>query len=324
MADSASMPSLDSTIGLLLLTGLFSMGLWGASVVQLYYYIEKYWRLDKWHLQLYALFTWILDTVHQGILCHTVYILFVKHFADTSFLNHVPKNNQITVILQALVDTLVQVLFVTRIWYLSNKNVILTGINILLISALLTVNLIFCGKAFNFTNFGQLATLQGLIIALNTLITLVDTVIALTLVVLLRRQRSRCKATESVVKRLIMYSISTGLITGLWSLIGLAGAIALPTSNLDAFVDLVLPRLYVNCMLASLNARENLRSELASGSARGNTIQLSTFDTIARTVESTPVASDNSIKVNGTVDSLQDVEDYYPSGYPTKRAATDL
>ncbi|KAL5536480.1 hypothetical protein ACEPAF_302 [Sanghuangporus sanghuang] len=252
MSTPTEAPSLDVTIGLLLLAGLLSMAAWGASAVQLYFYVEKYSKSDKRRLQAY-------------------------HFADVSYLNHIPENSAIEAVLQALIDTLVQSLFLVRIWHLSDKSIILTGTNAVLILALLAVNLTFFAKAVHFTVFTQNASIQGLVTALNSMIAFVDMTIALTLVILLQRRRSRYKSTDSVVKRLMMYSISTGMITGVWSLIGIAGVIALPKSNLDVFVDLIIPRLYINCMLFSLNTRASLRDELADGSARGKSIQLSTF-----------------------------------------------
>ncbi|EJC99900.1 uncharacterized protein FOMMEDRAFT_136449 [Fomitiporia mediterranea MF3/22] len=289
MSSSPEVPSLDATIGLLILAGL----LWGTSAVQLYYYIEEYVTTDKWQLQAYVIFIWALDTVHQGILCRMIYVLFVKHFADVSSLNHIPENTSSVVVLQAVVDTLVQILFVVRIWHLSNKSVVLTGLNALLIAALLSINLVFFGKSYGFSSFEQLASIQNIITALNSLITVVDSVIAITLVILLQRRRSAYKSTDSVVKRLIMYSISTGLITGIWSIIGLVGVVAMPKSNLDVFVDLVLPRLYVNCMFASLNSRASLRNELSDGSARGKSIHLTTFEANIRTDETVTLANEN-------------------------------
>ena len=69
-----------------------------------------------------------------------------------------------------------------------------------------------------------------------------DTLIAAVLITLLMKHRSEFKKTNSIIYRLIMYTLGTGLVTGIWMTIGLIGSIAMPNSCLYILVEIVASR----------------------------------------------------------------------------------
>ncbi|KAL5530979.1 hypothetical protein ACEPAG_3855 [Sanghuangporus baumii] len=250
---------LDSTFGCLYLSVAFSMGLWGAGCVQMYFYYEKYSKTDKWQLQLYIFLVWAVDTVHEALLIQSLYIYLVKEFGNLLFLAH-PQHTLIDeIIFAGLVDTMVQIVFIVRVWYLSNKNHLLTGFLVIIVLAQLGVTLSYFGQVYHFTNAAQLLGALNTERAMNALVVVADTLIAVVLIYLLWNRRSGIRKTDSIIKRLVIYTIGTGLVTSLWGIIGLAGAQVLPSSFIYLLVDLVMPKLYFNCMLASLNARSSIR-----------------------------------------------------------------
>ncbi|KAK1229741.1 hypothetical protein PQX77_007185, partial [Marasmius sp. AFHP31] len=95
-----------------------------------------------------------------------------------------------------------------------------------------------------------------------------DFLIAVTLVILLTRA-SRTMLTaraKSRVERGMMICVETGLITGLGALVELAFYFAFKQSFLHFILFYILPKLYSNCMLATLNARLALPGRTFRGS----------------------------------------------------------
>ena len=80
-----------------------------------------------------------------------------------------------------------------------------------------------------------------------------DTVIAITLVVLLLRRKSESpfSKTSTMIHRIMAFCIGTGLITGAFGLIGLVLSITLPSNLGYMGIGEIMPKLYLNCMLTS-------------------------------------------------------------------------
>lgn len=95
---------------------------------------------------------------------------------------------------------------------------------------------------FNLTSFAELPKILNTERALNVVVLFTDTFIAVVLIFLLWKLRSGTKKTDTVVKRLVIYTISTGLVTSLWAIIALIGTEVKPDSFIYVLVDLVFPK----------------------------------------------------------------------------------
>ncbi|KAL5514473.1 hypothetical protein ACEPAG_2561 [Sanghuangporus baumii] len=262
MASTGIVPpsQLDSTYGCLYLATIFSSTLWGIGCLQLYLYYEKYWATDQRWLKVYLCLIWALDTAHQIILLIWTYEVFVKGIVDSAFYIRFPKTASNTGILAALVDVMVQIIFVRRAWYLNNKRFMLAGLLFIAVLGQFAMNVVYYGLIYNSNHLDQLAKYLDMIIALNAVIAFTDTLLASVLIWLLRKSRCGIRRTDSIINRLVLYTIGSGLVTSLWMIVALVGIGAAPHSLLYALADLVLPKLYFNCVLASLNARLSLRT----------------------------------------------------------------
>ena len=124
----------------------------------------------------------------------------------------------------------------------SNKNHLLTGFLITVVLAQLGVTLTYFGQVYHFTNSVQLLTVLNTERAMNALVVVADTLIAATLIYLLWNHRSGIRRTDSIIKRLVVYTIGTGLVTSLWGVIGIVGAQVMPSSFIYLLVALVMPK----------------------------------------------------------------------------------
>ncbi|KAL5514860.1 hypothetical protein ACEPAG_2176 [Sanghuangporus baumii] len=249
---------LDGTFGCLLLAGF----LWSVGCLQLFFFYENPSRVDRLCEKLYVFLIWVLDTVHQALILKTLYVYFVREFGNFQYLNHLQRSLIDIAILTAVIDAMVQIIFVRRAWHLSEKNRILAVALIAAVLGQVAVTLVYFGQVFNLT---QLTQLQNVFITeriTNAIVFFTDIFIVIVLVYLLWRHRTDSKRGDTVVKRLIKYTISTGLITGIWGLLSLIFVEALPNTFVYLIADLTIPKLYINCMLTLLNARSNLQRTL--------------------------------------------------------------
>jgi len=197
-------------------------------------------------------------------------------------LEDLPWSLKSSVIIHLVSDTTVRLFFIRGVWFLGNKNVAVTGVLSLLtiLSAVFVIMLE--AKTFALNNVTALLSSNWEIYTSLSLVTCTDLLIASALCFYLYRSRhSGYKATNSILARLCLYAISTGLLTSFWSLASLTAFAKDPDSFLYLAFYLPQSKLYVNAFLASLNARGALREKVAStgvaASPSQNIVGLSTM-----------------------------------------------
>ncbi|KJA22397.1 hypothetical protein HYPSUDRAFT_656476 [Hypholoma sublateritium FD-334 SS-4] len=90
---------------------------------------------------------------------------------------------------------------------------------------------------------------------------LVDSLIAVSLCILLVRNRTGFKQTDSVVSRLMLFTINTGLLTSIAAVACFVTYAIWPQRFIFMGIYFALSKLYANSLLASLNARNVLRGQ---------------------------------------------------------------
>ncbi|KAF4622251.1 hypothetical protein D9613_009608 [Agrocybe pediades] len=87
-----------------------------------------------------------------------------------------------------------------------------------------------------------------------------DTIIAASLCTLLLKSRTGLKRTDSIITLLMAFSINTGLLTSICAIACLVTYAIWPQRFVFMGIFFALSKLYVNSLLASLNARTAFRS----------------------------------------------------------------
>lgn len=93
----------------------------------------------------------------------------------------------------------------------------------------------FYGVAGGFTEFAQLLPHTRFMHAINSLMAISDAAIALVLSFLLHQSRSGFRHTETMINRLIIFTINTGVLTGICAVMTLICNIAFP----DTFIYMI-------------------------------------------------------------------------------------
>jgi len=93
-----------------------------------------------------------------------------------------------------------------------------------------------------------------------------DILITVSLVMSLSRRKTGFSGTDSVIDKIIRMTIQTGMLTALFSILDVVCFMVLPHAAVNFIWDLALSKLYTNCLMSTLNARQGLNG-LSSSNA---------------------------------------------------------
>jgi hypothetical protein len=100
--------------------------LYGCTCVLTWYYYTHY-PSDRWYIKLLVASIFVSDTGHQVLITHLVYTYLVTYFGDWAELNNVV-SLVIEVFFNGFTAFVVQSFLAMRVYRLSNKNVLVTGL----------------------------------------------------------------------------------------------------------------------------------------------------------------------------------------------------
>ncbi|KAF7336228.1 hypothetical protein MVEN_02170700 [Mycena venus] len=89
-----------------------------------------------------------------------------------------------------------------------------------------------------------------------------DLCIALTLAVALRSKKTGFAVTDTVVDKIIRMTVQTGMLTALFSILDVICFLTLQGVTVNFIWNIPLSKLYSNCLLSTLNARQHLNHNM--------------------------------------------------------------
>ncbi|KAI0069201.1 hypothetical protein BV25DRAFT_1818183 [Artomyces pyxidatus] len=291
---------------------VLSAALWGVTFLQTWYYYREY-PSDPWHFKLLVGSVFMLDTLHQIFISHTIYLYLVTNYFNPPFLGEVTWSILAEVLVAGLVALIVQSFFISRIYTLSKKNMFLTGgVAVLVVAQFMTV-LVYCSKAFRMTTYVEIATIKGWSMSINATTAASDLAIALVLCGLLHNSRTGFRRSDTMINKLILFTVNTGVLTSVDAICSLATIAALPNSFVYICFFFALGRLYANSLLATLNARASLRSpseDASSISLTGMPRQNnSSTNALGTSLQSRGITNNIAIKIDTTKEFNRDISD---------------
>ncbi|EGO01615.1 hypothetical protein SERLA73DRAFT_85396 [Serpula lacrymans var. lacrymans S7.3] len=305
------MAALDNTFGAALIGVVVSATLYGVTCVQTWYYFGQYPN-DTWYIKLLVAAVLVSDTIHQILISHTIYTYLVTNFGDPAALGDLVWSLIVEVLFNGFTALMVQSFLAMRIWRLSGKSWIATGAVMILVFGEFGCVLAYVGKALELETFAQLGTLKDLSMTVNAVAAAGDVLIAAILCTLLQNSRTGFRRSDTIINKLILFSINTGLLTSICAVASLISITAAPTTFIYIAFYFCLGRLYCNSLLATLNARKGIRGE-----SRGEDVSLSlqglpkTSNTMLTSSHSkvgsaARVPNNISIKIDTTHEYMQD------------------
>ncbi|KDR71513.1 hypothetical protein GALMADRAFT_253823 [Galerina marginata CBS 339.88] len=275
------MNELDSTLGAAFLGSLAASILYGVTSVQTFLYFQNtsgdggifqssifslwlsYAPLVKNVAEQTLLFR-VLDTIHMAFTAHGIYFYLVTNFGRFQVLLRPTWSLLAGVYLTNISDIMVRCFFAKRVSSLCGHRrpilrVVIPVLIILLAIAVFATGCAFASEAFILETFERLNEVSYLLYISFAIGVVADLLVAITLCVLLFNNRTGIKRTDSILTILMAFSINTGLLTSFCAMACLITYAIWPQGFIFMALYFALSKLYVNSLLASLNARNSLR-----------------------------------------------------------------
>ncbi|KAH9933575.1 uncharacterized protein BXZ73DRAFT_77201 [Epithele typhae] len=271
------LPSLDNTLGALLLGTFFGLILYGVVIHQAYRYFRLFpqdGRLIRAFLmrqgsissgcrtQVVAIM--FLETVHTITCMHASYWYTVTNYFQPTALLFAPWSIQFlrATALSQYVKTLVEF-----------SHSLISGVKLAngyVPSWLLRICLGF--KVPTWERYAHYAWLDSAGFGITTF---ADFIITASLIYTLRQCRTGFSglllSTDSTLDTIIIYSINTGLITGIFNTISFIFALVSPNNMIYEGVIIIATKMYANSLFAVLNSRRSLPLAMRSKPLAGTT-----------------------------------------------------
>ncbi|KAI0057369.1 hypothetical protein BV25DRAFT_1920217 [Artomyces pyxidatus] len=313
--------NMDNTLGILFDSVVISAVLYGAGIMQAWYYYRKYKGRDALSMKVLVALVMFFDTAQMGTLTACVYMYCVTHQGDPTIMEHLFSTLIIEVIFSNVIAILVQLFYIQRIYKLCMKHwyqVPVTAFTASLSLASFVTLMVYSAQGVKYSTFAELTKLKPISVACNILAAVTDIAISLCLVVLLHTSRSEVKRTNDMINRLMLFAFNTGLPTSVSALMACISVSwrkinVWPETFIYMFFFLLLGRFYTNSLLATLNSRDYIRkagqnsSESFSLSFRNNPQSTGTVHRMQANYPEDPIAI--RIDTVNHTDTEYDLED---------------
>ncbi|PIL34934.1 hypothetical protein GSI_02721 [Ganoderma sinense ZZ0214-1] len=263
-AEAALISALKEALSCLVLGTIFATCVYGVSILQVYIYFRKC-REDATHFAMrsFVAILFILDTISLALTVQVLYEYTVTDFGQPMLLLNVPRSLVFFQVISVLIACLVQLFFAHRIWALSKHNYLLVGSIFVLALCSFGPGLALSIRLWdhaNITYFAMLSTriLGGIASGLSVLC---DIIIVLALCYYLHSKRTGFKRTDTMIDHLIVYAINRGILTAICQTGHMVSIAAYPSHSYFFVFGLLESKLYINTLLATLNAQKAMRRE---------------------------------------------------------------
>ncbi|KAI0721766.1 hypothetical protein C8Q72DRAFT_77896 [Fomitopsis betulina] len=253
-AVASMLPSFNGTLGAGFLGHFVTAILYGITSLQAFTYFKHYFR-DPPLLRVLVLALWILDSVHVAFVTYTMYFYMILNFGKPAIVEQPVWSVWSMIIVSNVSNTIVRGIFGHRLWKLSRGSWLLPMIVAILSTCIICDGVYFASKGLQIDSFLGIAEFSWSLYFGLGFEVVNDFVITFAQYFYLRRFRTGVSTTDSVVSVLMLYCVNTGLLTSICALLCLITYATLPHLYLYFAFYFILSKLYVNSVLANLNAR---------------------------------------------------------------------
>ncbi|KAJ7207505.1 hypothetical protein GGX14DRAFT_698182 [Mycena pura] len=250
--------SLPSTLGAVLIGGLFASMLGGMVNLQSMLYYRSY-KKDPSPIKSLVLAVWLLDNLHTAFIWAALWIVLIQRYGNQDT-DHIPWCISLTVITTAVVTVLVHCFFAHRVFLLSKRNLFMTVPVLALTLLRLVAATVSTWEMLHYRSFLMFRTHALWIFTLGLSVSsVVDILITSLLVYLFRTNRTGTGRFNHIIDKLILYGVEAGSITCLGTILSMIFWIIPPHNLVFLGIHVVIGKLYANSLLATLNTRESTR-----------------------------------------------------------------
>ncbi|EMD36414.1 hypothetical protein CERSUDRAFT_115426 [Gelatoporia subvermispora B] len=250
--------TIQNTLGAFLIGVIIAAGLWGITIVQTHRYLRESDN-DPLAIKATVIFLWILKTLHQLLLVHGIYSYAIIDYGNPQALLIPTWSLLAAPVIAVTMDAIIRGLFCLRVWKL--------GHNWYMVAPIMAFSLIefvgsvvWGGLAGHIDNFDKFGKISAAFYIPTCAAICADILIASSQLLMLSNLRTGFKRTDNILRTLMLYVINTGLLTTVMTTLCLILFAAMPDTLVYAAVFHNLSGLLFNALLATYNARPELRT----------------------------------------------------------------
>ncbi|KAH9896845.1 hypothetical protein C8Q73DRAFT_687432 [Cubamyces lactineus] len=257
--------SLNETLGAAFVGDILAACLYGLTTLQTLTYFGRC-RKDSVVLKSLVILLWALDTLHLILVSHTVYSYTITNFGNVPALLKPTWSVIAQVFVTGVSDGIVRALYCYRIWMFSGRRWLLTTAIVIGTLATCGSSLAYAARGLQQSTFIELEKFSWLLYFSLSWAFLSDFLIAATMCTLLTKRRNGAlRKVDHAIRVLILYSINTGVLTTLCTLMALIAYAVSPHTFIYIGFYFLLPKLMLNSVLGALNARKTIREQMSGG-----------------------------------------------------------
>ncbi|KAG1755404.1 hypothetical protein EDB19DRAFT_1901621 [Suillus lakei] len=233
-------------IGPVVLGALVNACLFGCLIVQTYVYYANFAN-DHRAIKFTVAAVFASQIAHVICVSSSLWNVAVSAYDDPLRLQVFPWGADATILFTAITGVLVESSFAFRLWKLS-KSLSLPLLSLALCLVAKLASLLIAVKAFMMTNLATFAHDQNMLITLSLTSRVVcELILTMAIAWYLRKQRG----TTSVIDRLVLWTIETGLITSLIAVLVMSFFLAMKQNYIWVGLYAILASVNANSLLAS-------------------------------------------------------------------------
>ncbi|KAG1793217.1 hypothetical protein EV424DRAFT_376411 [Suillus variegatus] len=261
MSSSAqdAIPQLDlgNTFGALFIGVILAAVLFGLTNVQAFIYLQAHRNAGITFFKLVITWLWISDALHLALTIHCVYYYLVNNYANFGVLTEIVWSLKLQLVISALIVPMVHLLYVHRIWKISEgRSRVLPAMSLGMVLVLTSVVVIpLAWEQYRVKFFEDLAKAMWSTYLSLGAATFIDIIITSSLCYLLATSRTGFSCTDSFITKLVGYTVSTGCLTSIFSVSIIITCAVMPTTFIFIGLQFLVTKIYVNSFIALLNAR---------------------------------------------------------------------
>ncbi|KAJ7756416.1 hypothetical protein DFH07DRAFT_820489 [Mycena maculata] len=250
---------LAETYGVLLASVFLSCVLFGVVALQVFlYYTHK--GKDPILMRILPGFLITMEFIHQFLLCVAVYKILINNFGNEGVAILIVPELFIASFFQGVCATSAHLFYTYRIWKFSKGNWFVPCITIPLTCTQLGFTLANNALTLIHRDIAYLQTITWTVYATHSVNIFLDLFFVIAMVLLLSKEKHAFSQTQSMIRRLTMMVINTGLITTISTILTIIFVGVQPATFTYAFFNILVSPLYGNSVMANLNSREYVRA----------------------------------------------------------------
>ncbi|KAK0203245.1 hypothetical protein DFS33DRAFT_972853 [Desarmillaria ectypa] len=236
--------SLDTgpTLGAIYIGATIAAIFYGITILQTVIYYRQD-PDDPWLFRYAIALLWILDTLHVALSTHALYFYLIESFGKYSALLTIIWSFPLQLLINMLIVLGVHILYAIRIWKLGRHfHTVLPRFIFVTVAISFGAGLYVIYDTYTLSSFVDISTIK---VSIYTVFSTIG------------KSMTSFSSTTKVIVGLTRLVLISGLATSVSSLFILVAYIAWPDTLIFVAADFILPKLYINSLLAMLNSRKS-------------------------------------------------------------------